>query len=274
MSEIKAILVHVEASQAAEARVKCAADLADRFGALLIGCGSEMIPAPVGDPLAFTNADLMTTMVETVDEHLAQAAIVFERLAAGRQQRWVSSRSLPDESLVQAARGADLIVTSRPPPGKTDATRHEDPGLLVVISGKPVLVVPPGKDYLAANRVMVCWKDTRESHRAVSDAMPFLKQADQVLVVEVAPPSELGAACDRVAEVADLLRRHGVKASSEGLIRDERRTATILQNRASCFGADLIVTGGYGRSRLGEWAFGGVTKALLEQTERFVLFSH
>lgn len=274
MAEYKAILVHVEPTKAAEARVRCAADLADRFGALLIGCGSEMIPVQVRDPFAMSNGDLVTSLVETVDEHLAQAKVAFERLAAGRKLRWIASRALPDEGMVQAARGADLIVTSRPPAGGADPTRNEDPGLLVVISGKPVLVVPPGKEHLTGDRVLVCWKDTRESHRAVSDALPFLKAAGQVLVAEVAAPSELGAACARVDEVAEMLRRHGVNATSEGLIRDERRTATILEQRASNFGADLIVSGGYGRSRLGEWAFGGVTKAFLDQTDRFVLLSH
>ena len=39
-------------------------------------------------------------------------------------------------------------------------------------------------------------------------------------------------------------------------------------------GADLIVCGGYGHSRFGEWVFGGVTRSLLHQNERFVLFSH
>jgi nucleotide-binding universal stress UspA family protein len=74
--------------------------------------------------------------------------------------------------------------------------------------------------------------------------------------------------------VAGFLREHGVRATGEGLLRDSRRTATILQDRASDFGADLLVSGGYGRSRLGEWAFGGVTKSLLDQDARFVLLSH
>ncbi len=272
--DYKSILVHVETTREAEPRVRCAADLADRFGACIIGCGSEMIPMPVYDPMALTDGELMTELVERVDDHLAQSQVIFERIAGNRDRRWVGERSMPDEALNMAARAADLIVTSRPPKGQEDPTRNEDPGLLVVITGRPVLVTPPGQDYLHGNYVLVCWKDSRESRRAVADALPFLLKAKGVLVAEVAPPGELSGACKRADEVAESLRRHGVSAQGEGLIKDERRTATILLDRASTFGADLVVSGGYGRSRLGEWAFGGVTKSLLDQTERFVLLSH
>ena len=74
--------------------------------------------------------------------------------------------------------------------------------------------------------------------------------------------------------MAEALRRHGVSANGEGLLRDERRVGAILCDRAAAMGADLIVAGGYGRTRLGEWVFGGVTQSLIRQTDRFVLLSH
>lgn len=273
VSDFRSILVHVSADKACEPRVACAADIARRFDARLIGLGSEMIPLHTGDPLSLTSGDLMTMMVERVDERLAQAQVAFERLALGCDRRWIGQRILPDEAVNQAARSADLIVTGRPPAGG-DASRHEDPGLLVVISGRPVLVAPPKADRLSAERVMVWFKDTRESRRAMADAMPFLRRAAEVLVVEVAPRAELAQACARVSEIAEHLARHGVNVRGEAMIQDERRTANILLDRADSFSADLIVSGGYGRSRLGEWAFGGVTRTLLEQDERFVLLSH
>lgn len=270
----KGILVHVEATQAAQARVNCAADLADQFGALLIGCGSEMVPQIAEGPFAARDGQMLSLMLGRVDEQLAQSKAAFERLAGERPRKWISERLMPDEALTLAARSADLIVTSRAAKGDEDSLRNEDPGLLVVISGRPVLVVPPGRDYLPLGRVLVCWKDSRESRRALTDALPILQRANDVLVAEVAAPADLVAACQRSGDVAEALHRHGVSAHSEGLIKDERRVADILQTRASDFGADLIVAGGYGRSRLGEWAFGGVTRALLTQTDRFVLLSH
>jgi nucleotide-binding universal stress UspA family protein len=270
----KTILVHVEPTKEAEARVRCAADLADRFDALLLGCGAEAPPQLVMDPFTVADGEIAAQMLRQTDEHLAKAEQTFERVAAGRARRWVHERSLPDEALCTAARTADLIVASQIDHHDRDSLRTADPGMLVVVSGRPILVTPPGKAHLAAERVLVCWKDAREARRAVSDALPFLMRAEEVLVVEVAAPEGLAGACQRAGEVAESLCRHGVFAHGEGLIKDERRVTTILEDRARVFGADLIVAGGYGRSRLGEWAFGGVTKSLLEQQEHFVLMSH
>lgn len=270
----KSILVHAESGAIGEARLRCAADLADRFEATLIGCASEMVPVVARDPFSLDEGQLVASMVDTIDQHLAQAQAAFERVAPRHGRRWIAAHNSPDEALAAAARSADIIVTGGPSERSVDPARHEDPGMLVVISGRPVLIVPRGKDYLKADRILVCWKETREANRALADALPLLERADEVLVVEVAPQDELAAARQRTSEVAEYLRGHGVRATGEGLLRDARRTAHILQDRCAWFGADLMVAGGYGRSRLGEWAFGGVTKALLEQKDRFVLLSH
>lgn len=270
----KSILAHVETGANGEARLRCAVDLADRFGARLTGCASEMVPLVRGPLSPGADGEIDIPMTDTVDRDLAEARAMFERVAPQNSGHWISARNLPDEALALAAKCADIIVTGPASENGFDAMRREDPGLLVVISGRPVLIAPRGRDYLKADRVLVCWKDTREANRAISDALPLLERADEVLVVEVADPSELVAAHQRVTEVAEFMRWHGVRATGEGLLRDGRPASKILQDRARWFSADLLVAGGYGRSRLGEWAFGGVTKAFLEQTEWFVLLSH
>jgi nucleotide-binding universal stress UspA family protein len=269
----KTILVHVEPDQA-EARVRCALDLADRFGAVTIGCGSELPAQYVADPIYATSTELITLMDAQVDRRLRDAKEVFEHLAGTRDHRWISRHMAPVDALVQAAAVADLVVTSRAPKDTTDVSRHENPSRLAFAAGRPVLVAPPGKDYLAAARIVVCWNDTREARRAVADALPFLIEASAVLVVQVASPDALGSACGAVADVAESLRRQGVVAESEALIKDERRVFDIVRDRASAFGADLLVAGAYGHSRLGEWILGGMTRSLLAQDERFVLLSH
>jgi nucleotide-binding universal stress UspA family protein len=270
----KNILVHVDFGQSGETRLRCAADLADRFDALLIGCGCQMQPPVTRGPFVSGAGQVATSLIDTSEQHLAQAQKAFEHIAPPNRRRWIASRSLPDEALAEAAKAADIVVTGRLPDRVSDPTRHEDPGTLAVISGRPVLVAPPGHDYLKADRILVCWKERREANRAVTDALPLLMRAEEVLVVEVAMADDLVAAHQRVEDVAGFLRQHGVRATGESILRDARRTAQILQDRANWFGADLIVAGGYGRSRLGEWAFGGVTKALLDQKDRFVLLSH
>lgn len=271
----KSVLVHVENDAATENRVKCAADIADRFGALLIGCGCEAPQVPVaGDAFGISSGEVTVFERERVDGNLAAAKATFERLAAGRRHAWIAEQRLPEEGLAEVSRACDLIVTSRASRGRGDPLQHEDIGLLIVTAGRPVLLAPRDKDYLPPSRVLVCWKDSRESRRAISDALPFLQAASEVLVVEVADQNDLGAACKRTADVAEALKRHGVPAVGEGVIQDERSTGAIIAHRADCMGADLIVAGGYGRARLSEWVFGGVTRALLEQERRFVLLSH
>jgi nucleotide-binding universal stress UspA family protein len=270
----KTILVHADARPESAGRIRCAAWLADRFDALLLGCGCEMpTPIPIG-PFGDANGELILEMRTLATDDLIGAEAAFRTLAGQRKLAWVSMLALPDEAIPLAARQADLIVTARAPRGRVDASRNEDPGLLAVIAGRPVLVVPPDRDHLSGQRVVVGWKDSRESRRALSDAMPFLQRAADVLVVEVAHAPQLADAQMGVNEVTESLKRHGVNVSGEALLKDEQDVTTLLLDRTRAFGADLIVAGAYGRTRLGEWAFGGVTRNLLDQTEFFVLLSH
>ena len=270
----KTILVHADASPESVGRILCAADLADQFDALLLGCGCEA-PQPIPmDPFGTADGALIVEMQRLAADHLTQAESAFRKLAVGRAVAWTSMLALPDEAIPLAARQADLIVTSHPSNRRVDRLRNEDPGLLTVIAGRPVLITPPNQEHLDARRVLVCWKDSREARRALGDAMPFLQAAQDVLVVEVAQDGDRPNAKLCVDEVAAGLRRHGVNAAAEVVLKDRRDVTALLMSRARAFGADLMVAGAYGRTRLGEWAFGGVTRNLLDQTDRFVLLSH
>ena len=94
----------------------------------------------------------------------------------------------------------------------------------------------------------------------VADAMPFFERAEKVLVLEVCGEKDEADAAVRTEAVAQALRRHGVAAAAQVAAHKPADGHEILR-QASLFGADLIVAGAYGHSRLGEWAFGhGVTR--------------
>ena len=137
-----------------------------------------------------------------------------------------------------------------------------------------MLVVPDEIDLLPARRIMLAWKDTRESRRAVSDALPFLKEATEVLIAEVCEPGSETKSLRSVEDVAVHLRRHGVSVGAKAFLRSERSVADELLRFAKDGNADLIVAGAYGHSRLGEWMFGGVTQELLAKSQLCCLFSH
>jgi nucleotide-binding universal stress UspA family protein len=142
-------------------------------------------------------------------------------------------------------------------------------GDLIMQLGRPVLLVPAAPDVSKLDRVVVGWKETREARRAVS----LLKAAAQVTVVEVAEENELAVARSHVADVVAWLERHGVAAEALTLTStgdDSTQLNAIAHDR----GANLLVAGAYGHSRLREWALGGVTSALLESTSRCSLLSH
>lgn len=180
---------------------------------------------------------------------------------------------LPDGVMIAAARAADLIVVARP--GSSVNLMHgPDVGNLLMRAGRPVLVVPAEASELSFDRVLVAWKDTREARRAVSDAMPILRRARQVHLLAVQEPEGGDAATLAAADdIVNWLARHRVKAVATA------RPAyggigQSIDEYAMEIGADLIVAGAYGRSRITEWLFGGVTHHLLHVSKRIVLFSH
>ena len=126
---------------------------------------------------------------------------------------------------------------------------------------------------LAAARVLIAWKDTREARRAVQSALPFLRVAEQVTMLEIADEALKEAALAHLDDLEVYLGRHRIKVSGKAVLRAVGSVSEQLKRTARNDGADLIVAGAYGHTRLGEWIFGGVTRDLLRTTEVCCLFS-
>jgi nucleotide-binding universal stress UspA family protein len=108
----------------------------------------------------------------------------------------------------------------------------------------------------------------------VRDALPFLQEAKEVLIFAAGEGGSKPAAKQVLADVGRHLVRHGVIVAGE-ICRDARKPAAVeILELARDENADLIVSGGYGHSRLGEWIFGGVTHELLASTRVCCLLSH
>jgi nucleotide-binding universal stress UspA family protein len=167
-----------------------------------------------------------------------------------------------------------LIVAGGAGPGGADRYRACDTGELVLTSGRPVLVTPASGALLDGRGVLIAWKDTRESRRALGDALPLLKLAERVRLVEVCDEDEAQDVQARLDSIARSLARHGVEVQATPLAGRRAQVAGKLEAVANEMDADLIVFGGYGHSRMGEWVFGGVTRDLLHGSGRFLLMSH
>jgi nucleotide-binding universal stress UspA family protein len=175
--------------------------------------------------------------------------------------------------LAHEARAADLVLTGIAHGDMLDSSRAVNTGDLVLRVGRPVLIVPIAARELRMEHVLVGWKDTRESRRAITDALPLLKQAARVTLGAVAAETDLGIARSQLADVARWLGRHGVSAGQVATpsIGDDANSLWALRQD---LGTDLGVAGAYGHSRLREWVLGGVTKDLLLSKDRYSLLSH
>jgi nucleotide-binding universal stress UspA family protein len=178
-------------------------------------------------------------------------------------------------AFARLARTFDLTVAAQAEP------RHGMPGDLIVQaalfdSGRPVIVVPYiQQDPLKLDRVMVCWDGSRTAARAVADAMPLLEFAKSIEVVTVSNGKGNGSGAKQAGaeDVAQHLMRHGLKAEIKPIVADSDIATTLLSHAADT-GADVMVMGGYGHSRLREFILGGVTRGILASMTVPVLMSH
>ena len=115
---------------------------------------------------------------------------------------------------------------------------------------------------------------TRECRRAVRDAIPFLQQAKEVLLIELGEEEAKSQDKKALADVANYLIRHKVVVAEQICRRSRGPVETELFQFVKEEKADLIVAGGYGHSRLGEWTFGGVTHELLAASSVCCMLSH
>lgn len=272
-----AILTHVEVDPKADARLRLAVDLANQFGAALIGVGAEIFEPPAAaGVVGYVDGATMVAEAQAVQDDLKRTEARFAEAAAAVRggAEWRCGVGLPSELVVQEARAADLIVCGPRHAESLGFHNQADPGDVLMKSGRPVLVAPEGLERLDASHVLVAWKDTREARRAVVDALPFLKRASRVVVAEAYEQGSEAEARARVADVAAFLARHEVKAAAVVRPPAQNSSAMALFQVAEVQDAGLIVAGGYGHARVREWLFGGVTQELLTAPTRAVLLSH
>ena len=268
------LMVYVNADHVSKQLVSVAAGLADKFSAKLIGLSALAIMPPfvaegvviVDNATEFDIAQMKATLADAGDKFGAAAG-------ADRQTEWRSALEIPTDTLIGEARCADLIVVEKNK-ASWDIHRVADTGAAILGAGRPFLVVPAAVKSLAADHVVVGWKDTREARRAVQDALPFLHEAKRVTIVEICEKDQMETARHRVDDVVRYLAQHKIKAESRVEIQAHGSGADQIIGLAEDEGADLLVTGAYGHSRLNEWVFGGMTRDLLTSSPICCLMSH
>lgn len=270
-------MVSLALGQSNDARLEVAAQLAERFGARVIGTAA----AEFSPPLYFTGGEPAQRLIDqgwaAVKDRLKALEGEFRAVMQSRtlEVQWRCAEDFPTRFVVQQARACDIIVVGEAARGGlADPFVQVNPSDLVLQVGRPLLVVPESCNWLDLRRVLVAWKDTAESRRAVSDALPLLQKSTEVTIAEVVEDeADRAGALSRVEDVAAWLSRHGVQASQQ-VPGQSGDAATQLEQIASDVGAGVVIAGAYGRSRLSEWILGGVTRRLMNPANRCSLLSH
>lgn len=257
----KDLLVIVDDDPHTRERVSHAADLAERFDAHLTGlCVSVMNGQEAKDQTARAHA--------LFDEEIGRRSISTE---------WRAAADFPTDAAVVQSRYADLVVLGQLDPEEPLApVNNPRPEDIVLSAGRPILTIPyVGRYDAIGQRVLVAWDASREATRALSDAMPLLASASTVTILTIDPATGRTEHGDIPgADIALHLARHGVNARVEKTASGGIGIGDVLLSRASDLGADLLVMGAYGHSRMRELVLGGATRTVLRSMTLPVFMSH
>jgi len=273
------ILVHCDAGKKVACHLDVAADLAGRFGSVFVGLHAQPpFETPAFSEASFSMGPIYKAYEDQQKADLAASRTAFDKALKGKHLpiEWRVVDDYPEEALTIAARYADLLVVGQSAPDNDTATPASLPESVALATGRPVLVVPHiGAGNSLGKKVMLCWNASRESARAASDALPFLKAAEEVVILIVDPESSTsGHGAEPGADVATWLSRHGVKVTVQRDVASDSDIGNLILSRAADLGIDLIVMGAYGHSRMRELVMGGVSRTLLASMTVPVLMSH
>ncbi|SMH46057.1 universal stress protein [Azospirillum agricola] len=276
----KEILVHFDHSPAGVRRIEAAARLAERLDAHLTGLVIRVQPqfrfsAEIPPP-ASVMAALERGATETAERAAAALDAVLARQGCATGQRLMDCPpAMIADRLALHARYADLLVLGQPGGDEASDIDDHDAELLLLSSGRPVLLIPHyGTFPTIGERVLVAWDARREAARAVADAMPLIEMARSVQVLTVNPEAAGRHGEDPGADIARHLARHNASVDTLSLRSDELDPADLTLNQMADSGTDLLVMGAYGHSRLRELVLGGMTRAMLKRMTVPVLMSH
>lgn len=276
----KTVLVHVDETSRSNLRVKIAAEIAMLDNAHLVGTAVTGVSRFIYQDGNISASDPnLTIHLNFLRERAEKAVAGFNKIVTDLGVPSYESAIANDEAgggIGLQARYSDLVVLGQTNPDEPSPSVLPDfPEYIVMNSGRPVLIIPYAGDFTTvAKRPLISWDASRESTRAVTDAIPLLKQADLVQVAIFNSKSSSDAHGEQPgADIALFLARHGVKVEVS-VHKTSTDIGNALLSLSHDLDSDMIVMGGYGHSRLREMIMGGVTRTILESMTIPVLMSH
>jgi nucleotide-binding universal stress UspA family protein len=275
---IKDIVVNLTGGHPQDFASDYAISLAAGFSAHLAGVGFIYEPVIPGSLLGGMPTNLIEAQREENSRTAKEAVSRFESsaraagISAETRTLDASVAGAPD-LFGRIARRFDLAVVgqARREQGASEELMIE--GALFG-SGRPLIVVPHAhKQGLKLDRIVICWDGSRPAARAIADSLPFLRRAQSINIVVVTGER------DKSGEITGTnmrrhLARHGINVEIKHITGGGSGVQNAILSHAGETGADFMVLGGYGHSRLREFILGGVTRSILHSMVVPVLMSH
>jgi nucleotide-binding universal stress UspA family protein len=278
---IKDLLVQVDQTPAAQQRLDAALSLGEHFGAHVTAL--YLIPEPFLRAMSGYHlpADILREHLRQAE---AEADAVFAAARQAAEQRNVVLDTRRETGpldrlpaiLARIARNTDLVIVGEPNPEESGTDEAVLVETAFMDTGRPALVVPAaGARALPPRRVLIAWNGSREASRAVHDALPLLRRAEDVIVL-IVDAGKLGVRFGPQPGTGILahLGRHEIAARVKAVESGGAATGRLILAQAGEEGADLVVMGGYSHSRLRQMMLGGVTRHLLDRMSLPILLAH
>jgi nucleotide-binding universal stress UspA family protein len=253
------------------AALSVAKSVAPSFGAKISGVHVRM---DVNSALALATRETSWRAERAENERSAKARAAFDRAfdagnGAAMNAHWREIEGFPLYEYAFHGRMHDLIVVGR------ERQLPEYAAEILMRTGRPVLMAPPRATETIGESVLLAWNNSPESARALTAAMPMILKAKKVLIASI--PQALDDEQETqqsLDELRGVLALHGLTVETHLLKQARGDEADMLRDAAYGAGCDLIVMGAYGHSRLREYVFGGLTRAILNECALPVLMFH
>ncbi len=275
---IKDLVVNLSLGVTRDPAAEYAISIAEAFDAHI--CGVAFVYDPIVPPSVMGGIPSEIIDVQRSESEKAATSAIARFEAASKRSSLSSEHRALEASLGGSgdlfgslARRFDLSVVGQAEPKHGPAQELVIEGALFG-SGRPVVVVPYiHKSALKLDRVLICWDGSRPATRAIADAMPFLQRSQALDVVIVASGREKTDEIPGV-DIGEHLARHGLKVEVKRIVATDIDVPNTILSHAADSGADFIVMGGFGHSRLREFVLGGATRGILAAMTVPTLMSH
>ncbi len=274
MTAIRSVLLHLDDLPSSRVRLQFARALAQRHEATLC---AMFVGAPPQWPLQMAFTESPAALMQHVDWAASdRTKSVFDTASAGGgvAMRWLDNDNADAvAAFSRQALYADLLVLGQHDPGLASAVAAGFVASALIDTDKPALILPfEGEFQTAGNDVLIGWNATPQSARAVTAAMPWLRRARHVHVLQT---SDLAAPhCAGELDIAEYLQLHGVVPMLHRQRAAPPDAGDFMLSLAAEVGADLLVMGCYGHSRARELMLGGASRTVLRAMTIPVLMAH